>query len=385
MTDKEVSFRSIIFLIIGILLLLSLIICIYIVNGDKDLVKISATVVDVKQDDDKSKNDVTVSYMVDNTFYNYNFTYKDNIKVGDTIDVYYHSKNVTSVQSFKTSKLIFVCPIIGLVLCIIGLFELFRKPKEYYEDDDYKTKIISVVGNTEQLKILADDIQEISYVKSEDEENEVSVKAINKDTSNFKDDEKIEIQTRSTKVDNTANIDIKEIDIIGDTSEKINEVTAPVPVINEKPVKNESISSEKEIEKVDKLKEEKIENEKHEDVENVNKTSELKKSLNSNDNKEIKKEIVKILPKKYYIVGTTLVCELVGNSTKEINFEDIKSIVKTINSEGKLVKLTVCSDDAKCLLTNMYKVSLDQVANTIHNKLLTIKPELKEEIEHKEY
>ena len=144
MTDKEVSFRSIIFLIIGILLLLSLIICIYIVNGDKDLVKISATVVDVKQDDDKGKNDVTVSYMVDNTFYNYNFTYKDNIKVGDTIDVYYHSKNVTSVQSFKTSKLIFVCPIIGLVLCIIGLFELFRKPKEYYEDDDYKTKIISV-------------------------------------------------------------------------------------------------------------------------------------------------------------------------------------------------------------------------------------------------
>lgn len=385
MTDKEVSFRSIIFLIIGILLLLSLIICIYIVNGDKDLVKISATVVDVKQDDDKSKNDVTVSYMVDNIFYNYNFTYKDNIKVGDTIDVYYHSKNVTSVQSFKTSKLIFVCPIIGLVLCIIGLFELFRKPKEYYEDDDYKTKIISVVGNTEQLKILADDTQEISYVKSEDEENEVSVKAINKDTPNIKDDEKIEIQTRSTKLDNPADIDIKEIDIIGDTSEKINEVTAPVPVINEKSVKDESISSEKEIEKVDKLKEEKIENEKHEDVESVNKTSKLKKSLDSDDNKEIKKEIVKILPKKYYIVGTTLVCELVGNSTKEINFEDIKSIVKTINSEGKLVKLTVCSDDAKCLLTNMYKVSLDQVANTIHNKLLTIKPELKEEIEYKEY
>lgn len=385
MTDKEVSFRSIIFLIIGILLLLSLIICIYIVNGDKDLVKISATVVDVKQDDDKGKNDVTVSYMVDNTFYNYNFTYKDNIKVGDTIDVYYHSKNVTSVQSFKTSKLIFVCPIIGLVLCIIGLFELFRKPKEYYEDDDYKTKIISVVGNTEQLKILADDTQEISYVKSEDEENEVSVKAINKDTPNIKDDEKIEIQTRSTKVDNTANIDIKEIDIIGDTSEKINEVTAPVPVINEKAVKDESVSSEKEMKKIDKLKEEKIKNEKNEDVENVKKTSELEKSLDSKDNKEIKKEIVKILPKKYYIVGTTLVCELVGNSTKEINFEDIKSIVKTINSEGKLVKLTVCSDDAKCLLTNMYKVSLDQVANTIHNKLLTIKPELKEEIEYKEY
>ncbi len=385
MTDKEVSFRSIIFLIIGILLLLSLIICIYIVNGDKDLVKISATVVDVKQDDDKGKNDVTVSYMVDNTFYNYNFTYKDNIKVGDTIDVYYHSKNVTSVQSFKTSKLIFVCPIIGLVLCIIGLFELFRKPKEYYEDDDYKTKIISVVGNTEQLKILADDTQEISYVKSEDEENEVSVKAINKDTPNIKDDKKIEIQTRSTKVDNTANIDIKEIDIIGDTSEKINEVTAPVPVINEKTVKDESVSSEKEMKKIDKLKEEKIKNEKNEDVENVKKTSELEKSLDSKDNKEIKKEIVKILPKKYYIVGTTLVCELVGNSTKEINFEDIKSIVKTINSEGKLVKLTVCSDDAKCLLTNMYKVSLDQVANTIHNKLLTIKPELKEEIEYKEY
>ena len=78
-------------------------------------------------------------------------------------------------ETFKVSKLIFVCPIIGLALCVYGLFELFRRPKEKYDEDDFKTKIVSVVGNTEQLKIITDDTQEISYVKSETEVEEVGI------------------------------------------------------------------------------------------------------------------------------------------------------------------------------------------------------------------
>ena len=409
MTDKEISFRSIIFLVIGLLLLLSLIICINIVNSDKDLVLISATVIDVKEDSEGTgKNDVTVSYMVDNTFYNYNFYYKDDIKVGETIDVYYHSKNVTSVQSYKTSKLIFVCPIIGLVLCVIGLFELFKKPKESYEDDDYKTKIISVVGNTEQLKIITDDTQEISYVKSETEVEEVGIKSINKE-SEIVPEEEIEIQTRSSKVENTENIDINKIDIIDDTSEKINEITAPITVAEE--TKEEAMEEETVVEKVKKEVDDKQEaineakktslmeallNKKKKKVEvpviekNKEKTLEVEEAKEEvkEETKPVEKKAIeqkKIIPKKCYISGSTLVSELVGNAKKEVNFDEITSVVKTINSENKLVKITVCTDDSKCLLTNMYRIDLDEIANTIHSKMLDIKPGFEEEIVHKEY
>lgn len=49
-SNKEINVRSIIFLVIGILLVLSLVICIYIVSGERDLVSINATVVNVKED-----------------------------------------------------------------------------------------------------------------------------------------------------------------------------------------------------------------------------------------------------------------------------------------------------------------------------------------------
>ncbi|MGN1336943.1 MAG: hypothetical protein ACI4WW_00505 [Candidatus Coprovivens sp.] len=369
MTDKEVSFRSIIFLVIGILLLLSLVICIYIVNDDRDLVMVSATVVDVKKDSEGTgKNDVTVSYMVDNTFYNYNFYYKDDVNVGDSIDIYYHSKSVTSVKTFKVSKLIFVCPIIGLALCVYGLFELFRRPKEKYDEDDFKTKIVSVVGNTEQLKILTDETQELPYVPTPEEVVETEVKPINKDDVIVKDDV-IEFE-KSRKNDEA------KIKVIEDTAEKID--IDPSPIINEVKInddlkkktltKNDKVSSSKELKNEINKKELKEEP----------KIDEIKKAVK-------KADPIKVIPKKYYISGTTLVCELLGNDAKEINFNDIVSVIKTINSEGKLVKLTVISNEYKCLLTNMYKINLVEIANTIHNKMLTINPDFIEIIENKEY
>ena len=50
MTDRDINIRSVLFLVIGILLVLSLIICIYIVVNEKDLVKTEASVIEVNKD-----------------------------------------------------------------------------------------------------------------------------------------------------------------------------------------------------------------------------------------------------------------------------------------------------------------------------------------------
>ena len=44
MTQRETNLRSVLFLVIGILLLLSLVICVYIVSTESDLVKVAAEV-----------------------------------------------------------------------------------------------------------------------------------------------------------------------------------------------------------------------------------------------------------------------------------------------------------------------------------------------------
>ena len=44
MTERETVLRSVLFLVIGILLLLSLVICVYIVSDERDLIKVEADV-----------------------------------------------------------------------------------------------------------------------------------------------------------------------------------------------------------------------------------------------------------------------------------------------------------------------------------------------------
>lgn len=212
MSNKEVNLRSILFLVIGILLLLSLIICIYIVHNENDLVKVTALVVDVKKDSDGTgKNDVTVDYDVDNTTYRYNFYYRDEVNVGDEIEVFYHEDNVTSVQVYKTSKFIFVCPLIGLALCVLGLFELFKKNKDEDDAEDFKTQVISVVGNTEQLEIITDDNDEsIKYEKIPEEKEEAEVKAISGKKDNILEDKII----KDNKVKESEKVDVKNKDVV---------------------------------------------------------------------------------------------------------------------------------------------------------------------------
>ena len=111
MNNKEINLRSIIFLFIGIILIVSLIICVYIISSERDLVHTMGETTKVVEDSNNNgDNDVTVSYEVDGKTYNYNFYYSEDVKEGDKIDIYYHKNDVSSVQTYKTSYFIFVCP-----------------------------------------------------------------------------------------------------------------------------------------------------------------------------------------------------------------------------------------------------------------------------------
>ena len=183
MTNKEISIRSMIFLVIGILLVLSLVICIYIVNSQRDLQSVEAIVTNVKEDKDGTgKNDVTVIYEVDGTSYKYNFYYRDDIKVDDTLNIYYHAKTPNEVQAYRVSKYIFICPVIGLILCIYGLFELFTKSKEHDDsDEDIDTKLINEDDKTQQFAIITDAVADNLAIAVNNEEapvEEVPVKEI---------------------------------------------------------------------------------------------------------------------------------------------------------------------------------------------------------------
>ena len=279
MTNKDVGLRGVLFLVVGILLLLSLIICIYIVNDEKDLVKVSSTVIDVKKDSDGTgKNDVTVSYTVNSNNYEYNFYYKDYINVGDKIDIYYHDNDATDIEISKTTKLIFIFPIIGLILCIVGLIELFKNSNNSGDrfKEDYEVQALGISGDYNKVKVLADDEIPLS------------------------------------KLDETGDIPIKQIYIS---------------------------SMEKE----------------------------------------------KFIPRYYYISGGKLVYEVGNEEFNDVNLETITKVTQTINSEGKLVKVTVESKNIILVLTEMKDTNLDEVTEYLHESMLNIDDEFQEEIEYKEY
>lgn len=494
MTEKETNIRSVLFLVIGILLLLSLVICIYIVSSESDLVEIKAEILEVENDaDGTGKNNVTVVYDVDGTSYKYNFYYEKDVEVGNTLDIYYHSKNVTSVTTFKTSKLIFICPIIGLGLCIFGIFELFRKNDE--EKEEFKTSVIGVVGNTQQLKIVTTDETPVKeYVKSPEEEVETQVKVIKKENDavpiietevakkeevkevpvvkeevkkeevvpvkeELPKEEKIEkevepekregpkeekvlkeAETEEVKVAATESKEDKEKDKEEVEAPKVEEKVeqkdkieeAELPTFKELKVEEAELPKEvkteenkgapkatvssgaatssallNELEQV-KTPDVKVEDElvkKVQDNIGVGKDSSNSKELDEDDIKKVIKDVLKeviqevnvekasekkveqkkVLPNYYYISGTSLIYEEPGKEAKEIGLKTIKSVVRTVNSAGSVVKLVVSNDEIKCILTNMKNIDLEQVANLLHNKMRIIDQSFEEKIEHKEY
>lgn len=372
MSDKDISLRSAIFLIIGVLLVLSLIVCIYIINSEKDLKTVSARVIEVKNNvDGTGKNDVIVSYKVNNNSYEYNFYYKKDIKAGEMIDIYYHESNPIKVQTFKTSYIIFICPIIGLVLCLWGLIELFKKNKTGDKDEPdalFKTQVISVDGNTQRLEIITEDEDAIEYVKTLEEEEETPVKELS-----VKDNDTEEEPIPFEK----SNKDVSAKEIIDEEEEE--------PIISEE---------DEEPDNEEILHNPFLDDEVEEDNEEEIPVIDLKKKVNIDDYlmsevkqnvSPIKKSSEKVIPKYFYVTGTTLVYEVYGQEAKEIELKDIIEITRTINSEGTLIKVMVSTKDINCLLTNMNKVNLLEISNVLHNKMIDLKIDYDEIIEYKEF
>lgn len=394
MTQKETNLRSVLFLVIGILLLLSLVICIYIVSGESDLVKTSAVVTEVSKDSaGTGKTDISVTYDVEGQSYKYDYYHKGEIEEGDKVTIYYHEKNPSSVQTFKTNKLIFIWPVIGLGLCILGLFELFRKNNDD-DDDEFETSVIGIVGNTQQLKIVTDDTPVQAYQPTPEEVAEVEVKAV-------KREETVEapVALEVVPVVEVPVQPVAPVQVVQAVQPAVPEpvkVSEVVPVVAAAPmtdiqnvdmtkVPESSISMEDALVK-------KVQN-------NVSGTSmdedEIKKVI-----KDVLKEVIqevkedkpagpvvqkKVLPNNYSISGNSLVYEEAGKAAQEIDLKTVKSVVRTVNSAGNIVKLVVSNEAVKCVLTNMKNIDLEQVASLLNNKMNTIHQDFKEEIEYKEY
>ncbi len=416
MSDRETNFRSILFLVIGILLLLSLVICIYIVSGEKDLVETEATVVDIKKDSKGTgKNTVYVSYEVNGSAYRYEYSTKEDLNLNDKVTIFYHENSETTVQTFKVNKIIFVCPVIGLVLCILGLYELFKK-RDVDDEEDFKTSVIGVVGNTQQLKIVTDDAPVKEYVKTPEEKVEAPVKAVKKEAP--KPEVVVNVQEVAADVTNVEPKTAPAAPVPAPAPAKPAEVPLPkpapkmvdaiAPVKKEEPNKPVAVIIPKpeapkaEVPKpaapasVEEAIAKKVQNNISED-----KSSSLSQDDIKNLIKDVLKDVIqevkeekaapepveqkRVLPNYYYISGTSLIYEEAGKDSKEIDLKDIKKIVRTVNSAGNVVKLIVSNDAVKCVLTNMKNIDLEQVASLLNNKMRTIDESFEEEIEYKEY
>lgn len=403
MTQKETNLRSVLFLVIGILLLLSLIICIYIVSAESDLIKISAEVVEVDtKRTSTGKVKLVVNYDVNGQPYKYdNYMYKGEVQVGDKVSLYYHEKQPASVQPFKTNKLIFIFPVIGLALCILGLFELFKKNDDD-DDVEFETAVIGVVGNTQQLKIVTDDTDVAKYEPTPEEVVEAPVKTVVKeevieDPAPVVEEQPV-VETVSTpepepvpepvapKVEEAPVAETAVASSIKNPDPEptpVAVVATPTPVIEKSPA----------VSKMEEAIVQKVKNETNgaslneDEIKKVIKDVLKEVIAEVKDEKEPAKPVVqkRVIPNNYYISGTSLIYEEAGKDSQEIELKTVKSIVRTVNSAGNVVKLVVSNEAVKCVLTNMKNIDLEQLASLLNNKMRTIDDSFTEEIEYKEY
>ena len=431
--DKETKLRSVLFFVIGFLLVLSLIICIYIVAGESKLVPVEATVVEVEKDVKGVGVDrVKIDYSVNGETYNTAFETKKEYKENDEINVYYYKDDVRQVKYSKTSKLIFLCPVVGLVLCSLGLFELYRRKND--GEDEFKTSVIGVIGNTQQLKIVTENTEPQEYVTTPEEKVEVEVKKINKpieeeipqQLSEVPEDVEMPAPAPTEVTPEVAPVATQaavepipvaeqvpvaepapapvpvetqqvESEPIPETTPEIVQEETPVPNdvnnVDEVPVPISEPVSENVEKGLEETLMEKVKDKTGDKIE-VSET-ELKEAIKdvlADVIKEVKqektkKEIVqvRVIPNYYYISGTSLMYEEAGKEQKELDLKQVKSVVRTINEAGVVVKLVVESPEVKCILTNMKNIDLEQLANLLRNKMRAMDENFEEVIEHKEY
>ena len=175
--NKE-TMKRVFFIFVGILLLLSLILCVYTVSLDRKYVRTTASAGEVVKVDGKYSTEF--KYIVAGEELYCPVISAKEIKEGNKTELFYKQDKVTECKLEKTSKLIFVCPVIGLVIWAIFIFESLKKKKldEENEEEQYRTKVISILGQTQKLKILTDGETGAEYAKSLEETIEVPVKSI---------------------------------------------------------------------------------------------------------------------------------------------------------------------------------------------------------------
>lgn len=416
MNDRETSIKTTLFLVIGVLLLLSLVVCIIIVGQESNFDEVESYVTEVVKDSNGTgKNSVSLVYDVDGTTYEYEYVTKKDLNENDRVILFYNPNNPSYVTVEKTSKIIFLFPVIGLVLCIAGLYELFRRSRTSVDQEEqFKTSVIGVVGNTQQLKIVTDEVEVQEYEKSHEEKLESGVKPIKKN-----DDvvvkEKVELPAPAQPVVEVPVPMPKEVEAPKPVPVEVKEEVktepkpASVPVAavpatspsTSAPVKTETVpevapkasTSSQMTEAIVKKVQSNMANADgktelaEEDIKKVIKDV-LKEVIQEvKEEKEPPKKVVqrRVLPNYYYISGTSLIYEEPGKEAKEISLKTVKSVVRTVNSEGNVVKLIVSNEEIKCILTNMKNIDLEQVASLLNNKMRTIDENFKEEVEYKEY
>ena len=175
---KKEIIKKIFFMFIGLLLLLSLILCVYTISLDRKYVRTTAMIEDVVQV--KNHNEVTFKYIVSGEEITKSFKTKADLQKGKTRSIYYKKDDVNDVKLEKTSKLILLCPLIGLVIWAFAIFSSMKQKKlaEEKEEEQYRTKVISILGQTQKLKIITDGETGAEYAKSLEETIEVPVKSI---------------------------------------------------------------------------------------------------------------------------------------------------------------------------------------------------------------
>lgn len=335
MPDKDRKMKSIVFLVIGMIFILSLVVCVYITYSEKDLRETTAEVTNFNVALSGDKKNVTIIYTVDGLSYSSSFYTEDSLAIGEKIKLYYHEKDATIAKLYKTSLIIFICPIVGLILCIVGLIKVLKKNKYkdgIVEKNEFKEDI------TEPNKIVS--LEEPEF----DKENDTVFKE---------------------------NIDEKEDNNKWDRLYKDDNIDSPSDLSFKSATELTNISKDEILDTKDK----------EENEEEM--LPELKNVKKEDNNQKI--NLVNVLPNNYYISGETLVYEEYSNHKEEIKLRDIDKLVITINSADKVVKLVVYTKKIKCILTKMKNIDLDKMVNTLKSKMNVIQKEFEETIEHKEY
>lgn len=409
MSDRESNIKTVLFLVIGILLLLSLVVCIFIVGQESEYVQTEAYVAEITKDAGGSgKNSVILNYDVGGTTYGYTYETKEDLNTNQKVTIFYDKKTPKYATAEKTSKIIFLFPVAGLVLCVAGLYQLFKnRGKSEDGEEQFKTSVINVVGNTQQLEIVADETEAQEYEKTHEEEIESDVKPIIKPETPIVEVElpkeapaveKVEVETEAPVTEPVTEVVTEPITeaptqpVTEPVTEAVTEpvTSAPVPVA---PVTEAPKEADPVADAIVKKVQENVSND------------DGKVSLDEDDIKKVIKDVLKeviqevqvektvpkkvvqrrVLPNYYYISGTSLIYEEPGKEAKEMSLKTVKSVVRTVNSEGNVVKLIVSNEEVKCILTNMKNIDLEQVAGLLKNKMCLIDENFKEVIEYKEY